>query len=160
MVVGVRRAEVVDLRDHELRRLETEGAVQDHELVEAPVRRALGRGAVVADDVVDERVLEDLELAQRVEQTADVVVGVLEEARVDLHLAREHRLQVVRHVVPRGDLLRALGELRLGRDHAELLLSRDRPLAQRVPAVVELAPCTCPTTPAATWWGAWVAPGA
>ena len=138
VVVGVGRAEVVDLRDHEFRRLEAESAVQDHELVEAPGRRALGRGAVVADDVVDERAFEDAELAQRVDQPAHVVVGVLEEARVDLHLAREHRLQVVGHLVPCRDLLRALGELRLGRDHAELLLLRERPLAQRVPAVVEL----------------------
>ena len=113
------------------------GAVQDDQLVEAARRGALGRGAVVADDVVDERVVEDLELAERVEQPAHVVVGVLEEARVDLHLAREHRLQVVRHVVPGRNLLRPLGQLRLGRDHAELLLSRERPLAQCVPAVVE-----------------------
>ena len=105
VVVGVRRAEVVDPGDHELGRLEPERAVQDDELVEAAVRRAFGRGAVVADDVVDERVLEDLELAQRVDQPADVVVGVLEEAGVDLHLAREHGLQVVGHVVPGGDLL-------------------------------------------------------
>ena len=46
-----------------------------------PVRRALGGGAVVADDVVDERVVEDLEVGERVDQPADVVVGVLEEAR-------------------------------------------------------------------------------
>ena len=76
---------------------------------------------------------------ERVEQTADVVVGVLEEARVDLHLTREHRLEVVGHVVPRGDLVRPFGQLRLGRDHAELLLLRERPLAQGVPAVVEAA---------------------
>ena len=83
-----------------------ERAVQDRELVEAPVRRAFGRRAVVADDVVDERVVEDLEVVEGVDQPADVVVGVLEEAGVDLHLAREHRLQVVRHVVPAGDLVR------------------------------------------------------
>ena len=52
------------------------------------VDRALGGGAVVADDVVDERVLEDAEILERVDQPADVVVGVLEEAGVDLHLAR------------------------------------------------------------------------
>ena len=36
-----------------------------------------------------------------------MVVGVLEEPGVDLHLAREDRLQVVRHVVPGRDLRRA-----------------------------------------------------
>ena len=33
-----------------------------------------------------------------------------------------HRLQLVGHVVPRGDLRVAFGELGVGRDHAELLL--------------------------------------
>ena len=67
-----------------------------------------------------------------------MVVRVLEEARVDLHLPREHRLQVIGHVVPGRDLSRALGELGLGRNDAELLLARKRPLPERVPAVVEL----------------------
>ena len=40
-----------------------------------------------------------------VDEPADVVVGVLEEAGVDLHLAREHGLQLVGHVVPGGDLV-------------------------------------------------------
>ena len=58
-----------------------------------PLRRALGGGAVVADDVVDERVVEDAELVEGVDEPADVVVGVLQEAGVDLHLAGEHRLR-------------------------------------------------------------------
>ena len=69
----------------------------------APLQRAFGGGAVVADDVVDDRVVEDLEVLEGVDQTADVVVGVLEEAGVDLHLAREHRLELVGHVVPGRD---------------------------------------------------------
>ena len=56
-------------------------------LVVAAVERALGGGAVVADDVVDERVVGDAQPGQRVEQPADVVIGVLHEARVDFHLA-------------------------------------------------------------------------
>ena len=104
-----------------------------------PLRRALGRRAVVADDAVDERVVEDPEVVERVDQPPDVVVGVLQEAGVDLHLAREHRLELVGHVVPGRDLGRARGQLGVGRDHAELLLARERLLAQRVPAVVEPA---------------------
>ena len=115
------------------------GAVEDDELVEAAVRRALGRGAVVADDHVDQRVVEDLEVGERVDQPADVVVGVLQEAGVDLHLAREDRLQVVRRLVPGRDLGRPRGQLGVLRDDAELLLARERLLAQRVPALVELA---------------------
>ena len=41
---------------------------------------------VVAVDVVDERVLEDAEILERVDEPSDVMVGVLEEAGVDLHL--------------------------------------------------------------------------
>ena len=111
VVVGVGAAEVVEPLHHELRRLERGGAVEVDHLVVGAVQRALGRGAVVADDVVDERVLEDAEVLDRVEQPADVVVGELEEARVDLHLAAKHRLQLLRHVVPGRDLLVARRQL-------------------------------------------------
>ena len=146
VVVGLGGAELVDSLGHELGRLDPCRAVESDHLVERALRSSLGRGAVVADDVVDQRVVEDLEVRERVDQAADVMVGVLHEARVDLHLAREHRLEVVRHVVPRRDLLRPVGQLRLGRDHAELLLPRERLLAQRVPALRRSGPCTCPTT--------------
>ena len=70
----------------------------------------------------------------------DVVVGVLEEAGVHLHLADQHRLERLGHVVPGRDLVVAPGELGVGRDHAQCLLPLDRLLAQPVPALVELAP--------------------
>ena len=47
--------------------------------------------------------VEDLEIVHGVDQPADVVVGVLEEPGVHLHLAGEHRLELVGHVVPRRD---------------------------------------------------------
>ena len=65
------------------------------------------------------------------------MVGVLHEARVDLHLAGEHRLEIVGDLVPGRDLLGPGGQLGLGRDHAELLLAGERLLAQPVPALVE-----------------------
>ncbi len=68
-----------------------------------------------------------------------MVIGVLEEAGVDLHLARQHRLERLRHVVPGGDLLVPRRQLCVRRDHAELLLPRERLLAHGVPALVELA---------------------
>jgi hypothetical protein len=52
------------------------------------------RGAVVADDHVDQRVVENLQLGQRVDEPTDVVIGVLEEPRVHLHLPRQHGLEV------------------------------------------------------------------
>ena len=128
------------------------------QLVEPAVQRPLGARAVVADDVVDQRVVEELEVVERVDEPADVVVGVLEEAGVDLHLAGEHGLQLVRHVVPGGDLLGARRQLGVRRDDAELLLAREGLLAERVPAVVE--PALVLVRPSCgTWCGAWVAPG-
>ena len=73
-------------------------------LVERAVDRPLGRGAVVADDVVDQRVVEDLQVLQGLNQAPDVMVGVLQEAGVHLHLPGQHRLQLVGHVVPGRDL--------------------------------------------------------
>ncbi len=78
-------------------------AVEVGHLVEGAVHGALGRRAVVADDVVDDRVVEDLEVLEGVDDPAHVVVGVLEEPGVHLHLALEHRLELVGHVVPRRD---------------------------------------------------------
>ena len=100
---------------------------------------ALGRGAVVADDVVDQRVVEQLEVVEGLHEPADLGVGVGQEPGVDLHLAGQHRLEVVGHLVPVRDLRVERGELRIGRDHAELLLPLEDLLAQRVPAGVEAA---------------------
>ena len=138
VVVGAGRAELVHLAHHELRRLERGHAVEVGHLVERAVDGALGRRPVVAEDVVDDRVVEDLEVAHRVDQPSDVVVGVLEEPGVDLHLARQHRLQLIGHVVPGGDLVVPLGQLRVRGDHAELLLAGEGPLALHVPSLVEL----------------------
>jgi hypothetical protein len=123
------------------------------------VQGALGRGAVVPDDVVDQGVAEDPDVLQRVDQPPDAVVGVLQEAGVDLHLADQDRLELGGHVVPCRDLVVAVGELGVGGDHPEHLLPLDRLLAQPVPALVEPPPV--PVGPLlGTWWGAWVAPGA
>ena len=113
-------------------------AVLHRHLVERAGDGALHAGAVVAPDPDDHRVVELAELLDRVDHAADVVVGVLREARVDLHLARVERLELVGHVVPRGERVVARRELRIGRDDAELLLARERLLAELVPALVEL----------------------
>ena len=160
VVVGRRGAEVVDPGRHELGGLQLGGAVEVDQLVEAAVEIALGGRAVVADDDVDQRVVEDLQVGERVDEPADVVVGVLEEPGVHLHLPGQHRLQLLRHLVPRRDLLVPRGQLRRLRHHAELLLAGEGLLPQGVPALVERGPGTCRTTPSGTWCGAWVAPGA
>src|SRR4029450_5000337 len=100
-----------------LGRLQRVGAGEVDQLVEAPVNVAFGARSVGADDGVDGRVVEDAEILERVDETPEVMVGVLEYARVALHLARQNRLQVVRNVVPGRDLLVPGGQLRLGRNH-------------------------------------------
>ena len=139
VVVRARRAELVHLRDHELGGLQGGHPVEVGQLVEGAVQRAFGGGAVVADDVVDDRVVEDLEVLEGVDHPADVVVGVLQEPGEHLHLAGQHRLELVGHVVPGRDLGVAGGELGVRGDDAELLLAGEDPLALDVPAVVELA---------------------
>src|SRR5262245_29110304 len=68
-----------------------------------------------------------------------MVVSVLEEPRIDLHLAAQYGLHRLRHIFPRWDLRVARGEPAVLRDHTQLLLSSKGLLAQLVPALVELA---------------------
>ena len=139
MAVGALAAELVELGHHELGRLERGHAVEVGHLVEGALERALGRCAVVADDQIDQRVVEDFHVLERVEQPPDVMVGVLHERGVHFHLALEHRLELGIHVVPGRDLLVARRQFGVGADDAQLLLPLERDLALLVPAVGELA---------------------
>jgi hypothetical protein len=67
-----------------------------------------------------------------------VVVGVFQEAGVDLHLPLEDRLERLVHVVPGRDDVRSSGQLGVCRNHAEFLLPGDDRFALRVPATGEL----------------------
>ena len=140
-VVAAERLEAAVLLDEPelLLRLENE-SVEEGELVERARDRALEAGAVVTPDVDDERVVEVAHLVDRVEEPADVPVGVLLVAGVDLGLARvELLLDVVVERVPGREGVWPLGQLGVCRDDAELLLAGEGPLAQLVPAVVERA---------------------
>ena len=139
VVVGAGRAELGRLGAQEVRRLQHAQAVEVDRLVEAALGGALGRGAVVADDVVDQRVIQQVQVVQGLHQPADLGVGVGQEPGVDLHLAGQHRLEVVGHLVPVRDLRVERGQLGVGRDHAELLLPFEDLLAQRIPAGIEAA---------------------
>ena len=61
--------------------------VGNSELVEQAVQRALGARAVVAADVDHERVVELADVLDRLDHTADLMVGVRQIRRVDLGLA-------------------------------------------------------------------------
>ena len=140
VVVGLRAAEHVDLRRHELDGFQRRRTVEDQRLVEGAIDRALSRRAVVADDVIHEGVIEHAQVPDGVDQATDVMVGVRQEPGVHLHLTSQHRLQVVGHVVPRRDLLGPGGEFGVPGDdpHRLLLLEDLRP--QRVPPAVEATP--------------------
>ena len=113
--------------------------VLHRQLVEGAGQRALQAGAVVAEDVDDERVVELAQLLDRVEQAADVPVGVLLEAGIDLHLPRVQLLLAVRKRVPGREVVRSRRQHRVRRDHAQRLLPLEGLLAERIPALVELA---------------------
>ena len=112
-------------------------AVEHRSLVERSGWGAFQAGAVIPPDPDHDRVIELAHRLDRVQQPADVMVGVLRVARVHLHLAREHALAVLIQRIPGGHRLVARREDRVGRDHAELLLALERLLAKLVPALIE-----------------------
>jgi hypothetical protein len=158
VVVGQGAAELVDVRGQELRGLQV-GDLGDGDLVQGALRRALGGGAVVADDGVDQGVVQHPERLDGVDEAAEVVVGVLQEPGVDLHLAGQHRLELLVHVLPGRDLLMPPGELGVLGDDAELLLAGERLLRSRSQPWSK-RPLYRSAQSLGTWWGAWVAPGA
>ena len=126
--------------------------VEDLVLVHGAVRPAFTGRAVVRDEH-DQRVVELAGLLEVVEQPPDLVVGVAEEAGVDLRHAAEQPLLVVGERVPGPDGVElgpglAVGallvdvrvdrrQLRLVGDHAHLLLPREHELAVRLVPHVE-----------------------
>ena len=88
--------------------------------------------------VKNESIVEKVELLHRLQQAADMMVGVFQEARIDLHLAAQHRLERFWHVVPSRNFFVARRELAVLRDHAELFLPSYGFFAQLVPASIEL----------------------
>ena len=76
VVVGVRAAQLVEPGAEKLRRFDGGGAIEVNHLVVGTVQRPFGRRAVIADDIIDQRVLKLAELLQAVEHAADVVIGV------------------------------------------------------------------------------------
>ena len=122
-------------------------AVEEGRLVERAGERALHAGAVVAPDVDDQRVVEVAHLLDRVEQAADVPVGVLREAGEDLHLAGVELLLRRRSANPRPGTGRGARSVRCpaGRCRAS---SGARGSARGTrPSPRRTCPCTCRPTP-------------
>ena len=100
---------------------------------------ALRRGAVVAPDVEDQRVVAIAEPVDLVDDPADLNIHVLGEARRHFHQAALEGLLVLGDAVPGRHRLVPRGELGVGGDPAFLLGALEDALAIGVPAVVELA---------------------
>ncbi len=123
--------------------------VQRRQLVERARERALHAGAVVAPDPDHDGVLELAHLVDRVDDPADVPVGVLGVARVDLHLTRVEALVRLVERVPASGTRRcaAAAPRPRGRRRAPSA-ARTSARASR-PSPRRTCPGTCPTTRAA-----------
>ena len=97
-------------------------AVLHGQLVERPGQRALHAGAVVAEDVDHQRVVQLAHLLDRGDHPARVPVGVLAVPRVHLHLPGVQGLLIRGQGIPGRERLVAGGQLRVRRDHAQPFL--------------------------------------
>ncbi len=137
VAVGSFATELIQLGQHEFRRFDGSHAVEVGHLVESALQCTLCRGTIVADNQVDERVVDHR--FERIEQPTNMIVGVLQECRVHLHLALQYGLEFGVHVIPGRDLVVTRGEYGIGRNNAQLFLFLESDLALLVPAMGELA---------------------
>ena len=125
-------------RDHGQHLLDGEGeAVEIGDLVRRAVHRAFGAHAVVAADPDDQRVVEQAELLDRLDDAADLVVDIGHVGGPDVDLAEVELLLVGRQRLPLRQEVRPGRQLGVRRHDAELLLVLEDALGDRVPAVVE-----------------------
>jgi hypothetical protein len=123
-------------------------AVEVGHLAEHAVRPPSALVPLSPSDVDDQRVVELAGGAKAVEHAADLVVGVLDEAGEDLHLAGEQALLVGAQAVPVLDRRRLGRQLRALRHDAQPIW-RASVSSRSVPALVELALPASRSTPAA-----------
>ena len=112
-------------------------AVPDEMLPDGALEATLPRGAVVAQQVEHQGVLEDAELSDRIHQAPHLAVGVLGEAGVRLHEPRGDTARRWRQLIPVRHLFGPRCELGVRRDHPLRLLPGQCRHALRVPAAVE-----------------------
>src|SRR4029450_3905839 len=84
-------------------------------------------------------VIGEAHLLNRLHDAPNGMIGVLLISGINFHLMRIQFFYVRRYTVPCRKSRITGSELGVGRDHAELLLSRERLLSQFVPALVKLA---------------------
>src|SRR5262249_23120590 len=76
-------------------------AIERGHLIERAAESPLGRGALVTDGGEHQSVIQHAQVVDRVDHPTHLVVGLLEEAGVDLHLPDQHRLEVIGACPPR-----------------------------------------------------------
>ncbi len=136
VVVRAEAAEIVDVREVLVEVLVE--SVHEAVLVDGAVRTTLRAGSVVGQQT-DQRVVEEVVLAQVLDDATDLVIGVREEAREHLHHPRVEALLVGRERIPFRDPRRPRRELGAGGNDSGGDLPREQLRAPRVPARVELA---------------------
>ena len=141
MVERLRTAELIDLGREEFRRLQMRRTIEDEQLVEGSLGCSLCARAVVADDVVDQRFSEDLEVprACRSSVRRDGRRAPGTPANTSICRARIGFSRVW-HLIPGRNLIGAGRQLGVWRYDAELLLTREDLFSQHVPTAVEGAP--------------------
>ena len=113
-------------------------AIEEGHFVGRAHRPALGTRAIVAVDVDDQRVVELAHVIDRLDDAADLMVGVGGIGGEHLDLADEQLLFFIRRLVPRLQQVRRPGrELRILRDDAELLLVGEDRFTELFIAAVE-----------------------
>ena len=137
MVVGPRRAEVVDASEVLLEALRHE--VEEVGLVERSLGPTLGAGPVVAHHH-DDRVVELADLVDRIDHALHLGIGVREEGGVHLHHPCVEPLLISAQRIPRRHPGRPLGELRTRRQQSRCHLTLEDLVAPGVPALVEVSP--------------------
>jgi hypothetical protein len=139
VAVRVGAAELVDVLSQILGRFDLGEVVEYEILVEAAVDSSFGGGSVVADDVIDQRVVEKLHLLECLDEAAHVMVDTLEEPGIHLHLPLEDGLHISTDVIPGWNTVVSCCQLGVLRDDPELFLTGECLLTKRVPTCTELA---------------------
>ena len=109
------------------------------ELADGAILSFRGR-AVIAPDVEDEGILAQPHFFERIDESADLRIGVFAETRIDFHQPRLESTLGLGNVGPRRHRRMARCQLGVRRNPAQGLLSREDLLTQLVPALIELAP--------------------
>ena len=112
-------------------------AIEGGEFVRRTVEHAFRARTVVAADVDNQRVVELPHILDRLDDPADLVVGVGEVSPIDIRLPDEELLFQFANRIPFRKFFRPWRQLGVVRHDAEPLLVGEDGLAQLVPALVE-----------------------